>query len=158
MRLRYIRIDNDKYQYNVAKDLNVAKCTYSVWETEQSTIPLKRLVDFCNLFDVSVDYALGLTDSPKYPDMRCNIDYELYAYRIKKTRQLNNYTQASIAKLLNTDNGVISRYEKGKTLILTTFLIEYAKIFKVSTDYLLGRIDEKIMLNIKEDKKQPIRN
>lgn len=158
MRLRYIRIDNDKYQYNVAKDLNVAKCTYSVWETEQSTIPLKRLVDFCNLFDVSVDYALGLTDFPKYPDMRCNIDYELYAYRIKKTRQLNNYTQASIAKLLNTDNGVISRYEKGKTLILTTFLIEYAKIFKVSTDYLLGRIDEKIMLNIKEDKKQPIRN
>ena len=64
----------------------------------------------------------------------------------KKIRKLNNYTQNDIAAILNTDNGVISRYENGKTLILTEFLIEYTKIFNISADYLIGRIDEKIEL------------
>lgn len=146
MRLRYIRVDNDMLQYEVAKKLNIAKSTYSTWETESSPIPLKRLIDFCNLFDVSLDYALDLTNLPRYPNMKKNIDFDLYPKRIKKIRKLNNYTQESIALILNTDNGVISRYENGKTLILTTFLIEYAKIFNISTDYLMGRIDEKIEL------------
>lgn len=151
MRLRYIRVDNEMMQYEVAKKLNIAKSTYSTWETESSPIPLKRLIDFCNLFDVSLDYALELTDIPKYPNMKKEIDYNLHSRRIKKTRKLNNYTQDYIAKLLNTDNGVISRYENGKTLILTTFLIEYAKIFNISTDYLMGRIDEKIELKTKQN-------
>ena len=146
MKLRYIRIDNDKMQYETAKLLNIAKSTYSTWETEASTIPLKRLIDFCNLFYVSLDYALGLTNKPKYPNMKKNIDYKLCSSRIKKIRKLNNYTQNDIAAILNTDNGVISRYENGKTLILTEFLIEYTKIFNISADYLIGRIDEKIEL------------
>lgn len=148
MRLRYIRIDNEKIQEEVAKSLGIARSTYTTWETEQLPIPLKRLIDFCNLFDVSLDYALDLTNIPKYPNMRKNIDRDLCARRIKKIRKLNNYTQESIALILNTDNGVISRYENGKTLILTTFLIEYAKIFNISTDYLMGRIDEKIELKV----------
>jgi len=146
MNLRYIRIDNEKNQEEVSRLLGIARSTYTTWETESSPIPLKRLIDFCKLFDVSVDYALGLTNIPKYSNMKKDIDYELYPKRIKKIRKLNNYTQDNIAKLLNTDNGVISRYENGKTLILTTFLIEYAKIFNISTDYLLGKIDEKIEL------------
>lgn len=148
MNLRYIRIDNEKVQEETANSLGIARSTYTTWETEASPIPLKRLIDFCNLFDVSLDYALGLSKIPKYPNMKKDIDYNLYTSRIKKIRKLNNYTQDRIAKLLNTDNGVISRYENGKTLILTTFLIEYAKLFNISTDYLMGRIDEKIELKV----------
>lgn len=146
MRLKYIRVDNDMLQYEVAEKLNIAKNTYSTWETESSPIPLKRLIDFCNLFNVSLDYVLELTDNPKYPNMKKEIDNDLCSRRLKKIRKLNNYTQDSIAKILNTDNGVISRYENGKTLILTEFLIEYTKIFNISADYLTGRIDEKIEL------------
>lgn len=146
MKLRYIRIDNEKIQEDVAKSLGVARSTYTSWETESSPIPLKRLIDFCNLFNVSLDYVLELTDNPKYPNMKKEIDNDLCSRRLKKIRKLNNYTQDSIAKILNTDNGVISRYENGKTLILTEFLIEYTKIFNISADYLTGRIDEKIEL------------
>lgn len=146
MKLRYIRDDHDMHQYEVAKALGVAKSTYSIWETEINTIPLKRLIDFCNYFDVSLDYALGFTKIPKYKNMKKEIDYTLHRSRIKKARKLNRYTQVEIANILNTDNGVISRYENGKTLILTSFLIEYAKLFNISCDYLMGRIDEKIEL------------
>ena len=56
--------------------------------------------------------------------MKKEIDYELHRERIRKARKLNRYTQTDIANILNTDNGVISRYEKGKTLILTSFLVK----------------------------------
>ena len=79
--------------------------------------------------------------------MKMDIDYTLYPKRLKEIRKENRYTQAKLAKKLNTDNGVISRYESGKTLILTSFLIEYSNIFNISCDYLLGKIEEKIKLN-----------
>ncbi len=79
--------------------------------------------------------------------MKMDIDYTLYPKRLKEIRKENRYTQAKLAKKLNTDNGVISRYESGKTLILTSFLVEYSNIFNISCDYLLGKIDEKIKLN-----------
>ena len=79
--------------------------------------------------------------------MKMDIDYTLYPKRLKEIRKENKYTQAKLAKKLNTDNGVISRYESGKTLILTSFLVEYSNIFNISCDYLLGKIDEKIKLN-----------
>lgn len=150
MKLRYIRIDNDKIQEDVAKSLGIARSTYTTWETESLTIPLKRLNDFCNLFNVSLDYALDLTNIPRYPNMKKELDYNLCSKRLKKIRKLNNYTQSKIASILNTDNGVISRYENGKTLILTEFLIEYTKIFNISADYLIGRIDEKIEIRQKQ--------
>ena len=65
----------------------------------------------------------------------------------KQPSECTRNTQAKLAKKLNTDNGVISRYESGKTLILTSFLVEYSNIFNISCDYLLGKIDEKIKLN-----------
>lgn len=151
MNLRYIRDSHDLKQKDLAKILGVAISTYCVWETEISPIPLPRLIDFCKIFDISLDYALGLTDIPKYPNMRPNINYELHQQRIKHMRKINRYTQKYIAKILNTDNGVISRYENGKTLILTSFLMEYAKIFNVSADYIMGRIDEEIPLKKMED-------
>lgn len=157
MNLRYVRDDNDLHQYEVAKILGVAKSTYSLWETEINIIPLKRLIIFCNYFDVSLDFALGLSKEMKYENMKKEIDYEEHRKRLKKIRKLNRYTQTEIANILHTDNGVISRYENGKNLILTSFLIEYAKLFNISCDYIMTRIDEKIPLN-KEPEKDTILN
>lgn len=144
MNLKYIRIDNELTLKDVADILNVSTSAYGAWEKETTMIPLKRLIDFCDYFQVSVDYALGFTNIAEYPNLKKGICYELSNKRIKITRKLNNYSQDGIAKILGTNNSVISRYENGKTLILTTFLIEYATRFNISTDYLLGRIDEKL--------------
>jgi len=95
---------------------------------------------------VSLDFVLNLSKTMKYENMNKNIDYKIHQKRIKWARKENGYTQARLASILNTDNGVISRYESGKTLILTSFLLEYCKIFNLSADYLMGRIDEKIKL------------
>ena len=66
-------------------------------------------------------------------------DYNLYLKRIKLVRKNNHTSQKELANYLNTTNSVISRYESGKTFILTLFLKEYAIFFNVSCDYLLGK-------------------
>lgn len=152
MNLKYVREYNDLKQSEVANILGVKRSSYSVWEAEINIIPLNRLIDFCNYFEVSLDFVLNLNKTMKYENMKKEIDYKVHQKRIKWVRKENGYTQARLASILNTDNGVISRYESGKTLILTSFLLEYSKIFNISADYLMGRIDEKINL------KEPIAN
>lgn len=141
--LKYLREEEDLSQKEMAKILKVARSTYSLWEAEINIIPLPRLIDFCNYFDVSLDYVLNLTTNKTYPNLKKEIDYTAHRKRLKRIRKENHYTQVMLAKILNTDNGVISRYENGKTLILTSFLIDFAKTFNISCDYLMARIDEK---------------
>ena len=45
-----------------AEKLNVSKSTYARWETCENIIPLKHLINFCNLTNNTLDYAIGLTD------------------------------------------------------------------------------------------------
>ena len=54
-------------------------------------IPIKRLNDFCNLYDVSIDYVMNLSDILKYPNSKqSNYNdgervgyYEIWGYRKK---------------------------------------------------------------------------
>ncbi len=67
-RLRELREDNDLFQKDIAKYLNMSQNGYSSYETERLDIPtdvLKKLADYYN---TSVDYLLYRTDSKKpYP-------------------------------------------------------------------------------------------
>ena len=80
MRLREIREDNNLSQFELAQALNVSRSVYGMWETEHDIIPLKRLNDFCNYFNVSFDYVLELTDIRYYPNNKSNFD--MYNYHI----------------------------------------------------------------------------
>ena len=145
MRLKEIRTNNGYKQEEIANILKIKRNTYSMWELEHDIIPLKKLIEFSDYFQISLDYILELSSKPTIITNPFN--YEKYLYRIKEIRKENKKTQAGLAKTLNTTNSVISRYESGTTFILTSFLIEYCHIFKVSSDYLLGRIDTPKYLN-----------
>ena len=127
----------------------MARATYSQWETERDLIPIKRLIDFCNLFDVSIDYCLGFTDLPNYPNNHKKIDINKSKERLKKVRKNHKHTQSYIANKFSLDRSLISKYEKGANIISTTFLNEYIKLYKISGDYLLGKIDKEITIEPK---------
>lgn len=57
---------------------------------------------------------------------------------LKTLRQRDNMTQAQLATKLGLTKSVISAYETGLRLPSYDVLIHIARIFKVSTDYLLG--------------------
>ena len=57
---------------------------------------------------------------------------------IKELRLEKGLTQTEFAKLLNTTHDTISLWELGKSYPDIYYIIEIAKIFEVSSDYLLG--------------------
>ena len=59
------------------------------------------------------------------------------AKRIKHLRREKEWTQDELAKMVGTDARMISQYEKGKTLPSADYIVKMAKIFNVTTDYLL---------------------
>lgn len=147
LNIKFMRENKGMSQKEIAQKLGVKRSTYSLWELEINPIPLPRLIELCKIYKCSIDYILALNkDIKAYSNMKYDIDYNLYPQRLKEIRKEFKYTQAKLAKKLNTDNGVISRYESGKNLILTSFLIGYSNIFNISCDYILGKIDEKIAI------------
>ncbi|MFI3230497.1 MAG: helix-turn-helix transcriptional regulator [bacterium] len=58
--------------------------------------------------------------------------------RLKILRQLNNLNQVELAKLLNVSKQSISNWENDNIQPSIEMLIKISKLFKVSTDYILG--------------------
>lgn len=61
-----------------------------------------------------------------------------FGNRLKSLRIQHNMTQAQLAQKIGLTKSVISAYETGLRLPSYDVLIHISKIFKVSTDYLLG--------------------
>lgn len=61
-----------------------------------------------------------------------------FGNNLKTLRLQNGFTQAQVAQKLGVTKSVISAYETGLRLPSYDILINISKIFKVSTDYLLG--------------------
>lgn len=146
MRLKDIREESELKQFTVGELIGVTRGTYSLWELELDIIPLKRLNSFCNAFNCSIDYALGFTNTKNYKHSKKEININLSAKRLKEIRKEHKHTQEYIGKKLSLNRSLISKYEKGHTLISTTFLMEYVKLYHISSDYLLEKIDTKIII------------
>lgn len=138
-RIKEVREEAGLKQKEVANILNVSKGSYSMWECGTDPIPLKRLNQFCNYFDVSIDYVVGLTDRRKYANAHPDIKFKLTGTNLKKIRDKKGLTQVQISNELNINQPTWNRYEKSKNLILTMTLIELAKKYHYSIDKILGK-------------------
>lgn len=65
-----------------------------------------------------------------------------YYKRLRDLREDNDYNQTQIATFLNIRQEYYSKYELGKIEIPAHMIIELAKFYKVSTDYILGMTDD----------------
>ena len=61
--------------------------------------------------------------------------------KLKELREENNFTQSQIAEYLNIKQNTYSQYENEKRQLPIDVLINLAKFYKVSTDYILGLED-----------------
>ena len=53
----------------------------------------------------------------------------------------NDMTQTDLAKKLNITRSSVNAWEMGISIPSTTYIVELAQLFHVSTDYLLGLSD-----------------
>lgn len=62
-RIRNLREDADMNQTAVAKYLGMSQTGYSKYETGENDIPTQVLIKLSRLYNVSIDYILGMTDN-----------------------------------------------------------------------------------------------
>ena len=60
------------------------------------------------------------------------------ADRIKALREARGWTQAELARRLNITRNGVNSWEQGLSMPSPACLVDLAKLFSVSTDYLLG--------------------
>lgn len=66
-----------------------------------------------------------------------------YRRIIRDLREDHDYTQAQIAGMLGTSQTMYARYERGASEMPIRHLLSLAKIYHVTTDYILGLTEEK---------------
>lgn len=137
--LRNSREDLELKQKDVAEFFGIHFSTVSGWETGKDTIPIGRLIDYANEYNLSLDYLFGLISKNEsyYP---LDLDLELLATNLTNLRLKNKCTQDLVAQKLNTGQSAYSHYENAINVIPTTFLYGLTKIYEpFSIDELFGR-------------------
>ena len=61
-RMRDLREDADLTQAAVASELGTSQTMYARYERGANELPIRHLIKLCELYGVSADYLLGLTD------------------------------------------------------------------------------------------------
>jgi len=136
--LKYIRENLEMTQKELGVVFGVDESTYRGWETGKDIIPLRHLIRFSNLYEVSIDYLLKLsTTNTLYEKYKINKEY--VGNRLKEVRKKLNLTQSKIAQECMISQTTYSNYEKGYYLVSTITLYTICKKHNISIDYLLGR-------------------
>ena len=63
-RLYDLRVDNDLSQKQVAEYLTCNRQVYARYERGLREIPVSMIINLAQLYNVSTDYILGITDNP----------------------------------------------------------------------------------------------
>lgn len=93
-RISEVRRSHGMTQETLAEKLGVSPKHISHTECGTSTLSLKNLVEFCQLFDTSLDYiVLGVTENSALAKLPKEIINILYAGEEKEIERLNRYLQ-----------------------------------------------------------------
>ncbi len=142
-RLKSLRENAGKEQYFIANKLNIARNTYTEYETSKITPPIKALCTLALFYNVSLDYILGISNSrTPYGKMK-DYDEQIFIRNTKLIRQKLKYNQSFFAKLVNCHRVTLARYEIGKTSIPVDYLIKLSSLSKIPSDYIVGIIAQK---------------
>ena len=137
--LKYCREELEMTQKELGYVFGVSRYTVHGWENGHDTIPLNKLVKFCNLYGYSLDFVCKLSKNTKYNKIHLNKN--IIGNNLKKLRKKLNLSQEKLADECNISQTTYSGYETGKYLINTITLYIICKKYNISMDYLLK--DEK---------------
>lgn len=115
--LKLLRKAQHLTQEEVAKNINVARSTYTYYEREEREMNFDTLVKLADFYNVSVDYMLGRTINPDFMSSQPTYSPEEIDI-IKKYRTLNEIRQEAVRDLIDTSYARIKTQKNTKELIL----------------------------------------
>lgn len=139
----------DMNQQEFGKLFNRNRKTVSGWENENNNIPLDIIIKYASVTNSSLDYIFEISEE-KIKYSKIDITHKELGKKLRDLRKSKNITQKKLATKLNTNQSVISRYERGINPINISFFIGVIKELKPSSiDELFNRVEIK---EIKNDK------
>ncbi len=139
--LKYCREELEMTQEELGYVFGVSRKTISGWETSSNIIPFSKLIKFCNLYDYSLDFVMGLTRNNNRNNAKIKTNKNLIRLRLKDLRNSLNLSQEKFANKCGLSQTTYSHYETGFNLITTTNAYSICKTYNVSMDWLVGRIN-----------------
>lgn len=143
-RMKLVREYVSAKQKDVAEVLDLSQSAYQQFETQKRIIPIEHLNNFCNYYNISIDYVLGLTDDERYVGSREAISNDIFVERLHQFRKDNGFSQKKLAIKAKIPRTTIENYENYKASITTKSLYLISLNCNISADYLLGKIDTPI--------------
>mgnify|MGYP002709499013 FL=1 len=98
-KMRELREENNLLQKDISNILNISIGTYAMNEEGHDTITLKNLINFCDYFDISIDFIFGFTNKRKYSISHLTFNSEILRFRLKEVRKENKYTQVMVGNI-----------------------------------------------------------
>jgi len=136
--IRYCREELEMTQAELGYIFGVSDSAVRSWETAHDSIPLPKLIKFCNMYDYSLDFVCGL--------IRNNIKYGKFttdkikiSKKLKELRNKLGISQQKLSDDCKISQTTYSGYETGNYLINTTNLYYICKTYNVSMDWVVGR-------------------
>lgn len=127
-------------QKEIADVLGVAPNIISYFCHDKRIPNTQQVLEIANYLNVSTDYLLGYGEE---------IPPSTFTERLTNLRKEKKLKQEELAKNIGITRQSISHYENGSADPPIKVIVEYAKFFGVSADYLLGLSTSRT--NIEED-------
>jgi len=150
-RIKNLRERNMITQKELANKMNISRNLICLWENGYANISLRQIIKYSYIYNVSLDYVLGIIDNPdnkKYKFIK-KLDLKYVGTKIREIRKSLNMTQEKFATKIDTKRSSISYYESGKMMISTADLKQICETFGYSSDYIVGNIKTCIRREIK---------
>ena len=119
--LKNCREELEITQEELGKVLGVSRKTVTGWENNYDTMPLRKMVQFSNLYKYSLDYITGLSSKNEYVKID-KLDKKKIGNNLKELRVNLKMTQKQIADECMISQTTYSNYETGQYLITTLTL------------------------------------
>ncbi len=141
--LKWCREELEMTQEELGFVFGVSRKTISGWETANNPIPFSKLIKFCNLYNYSLDFVIGLKRKNTKCDIKIKTNKKEIGKRLKELRESLNLSQLKFADKCGISQTTYSHYETGLNLITTINAYAICKTYNVSMDYLVGRTNKK---------------
>lgn len=124
-----------KYKTTEAKlcaATGIRKSTFTDWRANRSKPKLEAIQKIAEYFGVSIDFLLGHSDKQEE-----NISADKFGAKITALRKARSLSESEVSVALQIAPSLLAKYESGITLPNVMKLVEIAKYYSVSVDYLL---------------------
>lgn len=123
-----LRKELELSQKELAKKIGVSRSALSLYEIDRREPDLETVKKIASLFGVTTDYLLGLAKGGN----------TMLGKRINELRRASGMTQEELGKKLGVIKQTVSSWENDSSEPNHAATIALAKLFGVTTDYLLG--------------------